>query len=44
MSKSNSHRVIAGPFGGAKEARDAAKRLKIDLEMDSVLIEPARRI
>lgn len=35
-------RVIAGPFNDAKAARDVAKRLKIDLEIEGVLIEPSR--
>lgn len=44
VSKSNSHRVIAGPFDHISEAKDAAKRLKIDLEIDGILIEPVKRI
>lgn len=40
-SKSNSYRVISGPFNGINEAKDAAKRLKIDLDIEGVLIEPA---
>ena len=44
LSKSNSHRVIAGPFDDIGEAKDAAKRLKIDLEIDGILIEPAKKI
>lgn len=42
LSRSGSYRVISGPFNDVNEARDAAKRLKIDLEIDGVLIEPAR--
>jgi len=38
--KAGTYRVIAGPFKDVKEARDAIKRLKIDLEIDGVLIEP----
>lgn len=41
LSKSNSYRVIAGPFNNIKEAKDAAKRLKIDLEIEGKLIEPS---
>ena len=44
VSKSSSHRVIAGPFDDIGEAKDAAKRLKIDLEIDGILIEPVKRI
>ena len=44
LSKRNSHRVIAGPFNDAREAKEAARRLKIDLDIDGVLIEPARKI
>ncbi len=43
LSKDVSYRVIAGPFDGIKEARDAIKRLKIDLEIDGILIEPVKK-
>ena len=43
LSKKNSHRVLAGPFENVKEATHAAKRLKIDLAIDGVLIEPVSR-
>ena len=43
LSKSDSYRVIAGPFNDINEAKDAAKRLKIDLEIDGILIEPAKK-
>ena len=43
VSRNNSYRVIAGPFSDIKEARDAIKRLKIDLEIDGTLIEPVRK-
>jgi len=43
VSKSGSYRVIAGPFNDIKEAKDAIKRLKIDLEIDGTLIEPVRK-
>ncbi len=42
LSKSNSYRVLSGPFTNINEAKDAAKRLKIDLEIDGILVEPAR--
>jgi len=40
LSKSDRHRVLAGPFNDMSEAKDAAKRLKIDLEIDGILVEP----
>jgi L,D-transpeptidase ErfK/SrfK len=40
LSKGDRHRVLAGPFNNMSEAKDAAKRLKIDLEIDGILIEP----
>jgi len=43
LSKSDSYRVIAGPFNDISEAKDAAKRLKIDLEIDGILIKPVRK-
>jgi L,D-transpeptidase ErfK/SrfK len=43
LSKRNSYRVIAGPFNDVSEAKDATKRLKIDLEIDGILIEPVKR-
>jgi L,D-transpeptidase ErfK/SrfK len=44
LSKNGSHRVVAGPFKDINEARDAIKRLKIDLEIDGKLIEPVKKI
>jgi L,D-transpeptidase ErfK/SrfK len=41
ISKDAGYRVVAGPFSDIKEAKDAIKRLKIDLEIDGRLIEPA---
>ena len=43
ISKNFSHRVIAGPFNDSKEAKDAIKRLKIDLDIDGRLIEPIKQ-
>ena len=43
VSKDISHRVIAGPFKDITEAKDAIKRLKIDLEIDGRLIEPVKK-
>ena len=42
-SKSHGYRVIAGPFKDMSAAKDAAKRLKIDLEIDGVLLEPVKK-
>lgn len=39
LTKDDRHRVLAGPFDSEREARKAAKRLKIDLELDGVLFE-----
>jgi L,D-transpeptidase ErfK/SrfK len=43
LSKSNKYRVIAGPFDDVSEAKDAVKRLKMDLDIDGILIEPATK-
>jgi len=43
LSRGDSYRVIAGPFNDTSEAKDAAKRLKIDLEIEGILIEPVRK-
>ncbi len=43
LSRNGSYRVIAGPFNDIGEAKDAIKRLKIDLEMDAILIEPVKK-
>jgi L,D-transpeptidase ErfK/SrfK len=42
FQKSDSYRVIAGPFDDDSEAKKAAKRLKIDLEIDGIVIEPVK--
>jgi L,D-transpeptidase ErfK/SrfK len=44
LSKNNSYQVIAGPFNDISEARNATKRLKIDLDMDGILIEPVKKM
>jgi L,D-transpeptidase ErfK/SrfK len=41
LSTKDKHRVLAGPFNNMSDAKDAAKRLKIDLEIDGILVEPA---
>jgi L,D-transpeptidase ErfK/SrfK len=43
LSKNVSYRVIVGPFNDIREAKDAIKRLKIDLEIDGTLIEPVKK-
>ena len=43
LPRSDSYRVIAGPFNNISEAKVALKRLKIDLEIDSTLIEPVKK-
>ncbi|AJE02234.1 L,D-transpeptidase family protein [Geobacter pickeringii] len=43
LSKNSGYRVIAGPFSDISEARDAVKRLKIDLQIDGILIEPVKK-
>ena len=42
LSTWDRHRVLAGPFNNRREAKDAAKRLKIDLEIDGILVEPTK--
>jgi L,D-transpeptidase ErfK/SrfK len=42
LSKNVSYDVIAGPFNDIREAKDAIKRLKIDLEIDGALKEPLK--
>ncbi len=43
LSKSGGYHVIAGPFNDRSAAKDAVKRLKIDLEIDGVLLEPVKK-
>jgi L,D-transpeptidase ErfK/SrfK len=42
VSENDCYRVIAGPFNDVREAKDAIKRLKIDLEIGGILIEPVK--
>jgi len=42
VSSMDRHRVLTGPFTDRREAKDAAKRLKIDLEIDGILVEPTK--
>ncbi len=39
LTKGDRHRVLAGPYNNKRAAKDAAKRLKIDLELDGVLFK-----
>ncbi len=43
-SKNDGYRVVAGPFSDVSEAKDAVKRLKFDLEIDGIVIEPVKKI
>jgi L,D-transpeptidase ErfK/SrfK len=43
LSKDGSYHVIAGPFNDIREAENAIKRLKIDLEIEGILIEPVKK-
>lgn len=43
IPKGDRYRVIAGPFQDKSEAKDALKRLKIDLEIAGILVEPDRK-
>lgn len=36
------YQIIAGPFTSHKEAQDVIRRLRIELELDGVLVEPTR--
>jgi len=40
FEKNDRYRVIAGPFDDGDDAKKATKRLKIDLEIDGIVIEP----
>jgi L,D-transpeptidase ErfK/SrfK len=42
LSTSDRHRVLAGPFNDSREAKEVAKRLKIDLDIDGILVEPIK--
>ncbi|MDD2271292.1 MAG: L,D-transpeptidase family protein [Desulfuromonadaceae bacterium] len=43
IAAADSYRVVAGPFSDTREAKEAIRRLKIDLEIDATLIEPIKR-
>jgi L,D-transpeptidase ErfK/SrfK len=42
LTSSDGYRVVAGPYNNISQAKEAVKRLKIDLEIDGILIEPAK--
>ncbi|MBM4340154.1 MAG: LysM peptidoglycan-binding domain-containing protein [Deltaproteobacteria bacterium] len=43
LSQSDRYRVIAGPFNDIREAKEAVKRLKIDLDIEAALIPPVKK-
>jgi L,D-transpeptidase ErfK/SrfK len=43
LSRENGYRVIAGPFDNGSEAKTAVKRLKLELELDAIVIEPVKK-
>ena len=43
LSKSSWHRVLTGPFNNKGEAKVAAKRMRIDLEIDGILVAPVEQ-
>jgi len=43
LTKGNGYRVIAGPFQDVHAAENALKRLKINLEIEGIVIEPPNR-
>ncbi len=43
LSMSGRHRVLAGPFHSNGEAGDAAKRMRIDLDIEGILVAPVEQ-
>ncbi len=43
LTNNDDYHVVAGPFNDVKEAKEAIKRLKIDLEVEGILIEPVKK-
>ena len=43
LSKSGTHRVLAGPFNNKGEAANASKRMRIDLKIDGTLVAPVEQ-
>jgi len=44
LSKSGRHRVLTGPFNNEAEAENASKRLRIDLQIDGILVAPVQQV
>ncbi|MCC6345651.1 MAG: L,D-transpeptidase family protein [Nitrospirales bacterium] len=44
VAKGAGYRVIAGPYHAAGEARDAIKRLRIDLGIEGTLMKPVKEV
>ncbi len=42
VPRQNGYRVVSGPFNDVNEAKDAIKRLRFDLDIEGVLIEPPK--
>jgi L,D-transpeptidase ErfK/SrfK len=42
MQKGNRYQVVTGPYANKKAAAAAARRLKVDLEIDGVILGPAQ--
>jgi L,D-transpeptidase ErfK/SrfK len=42
LPKEKGFRVIAGPFKTSGEAKEIVKRLKMDLELDGIVIDPVK--
>jgi len=43
IPKGDRYRVIAGPFNKSAEAKNAARRLKVDLQVEALLLEPTKK-
>ena len=44
LSRSKGFRVIAGPFNTITEANDVLKRLRLDLGLEGILVEPVENV
>jgi L,D-transpeptidase ErfK/SrfK len=42
VQKGNRYQVLAGPYANKKAAAAAAQRLKVDLEIEGVIVAPAQ--
>jgi L,D-transpeptidase ErfK/SrfK len=43
FSRDNGYRVVTGPFNDGSEAKNVVKRLKLELELDGIVIEPVKQ-